>query len=99
MALSSSACFELKVWVRWDSQFALNLPLQVPVLVDGELEITESPVVAEYILNKFGPSTGEWIFCHWRVLLVLASSMLCFVLVIGVHHQQVWALHWGEVIP
>lgn len=33
---------------------------QVPVLVDGELEITESPVVAEYILNKFGPSTGGW---------------------------------------
>lgn len=36
--------------------------LQVPVLVDGELQITESPVVAEYILNKFGPSTGE---PHW----------------------------------
>jgi glutathione S-transferase len=31
---------------------------KVPVLVDGELEITESPVVAEYILNKYGPSTG-----------------------------------------
>ena len=35
------------------------LPGQVPVLVDGSLEITESPVVAEYVLKKYGSSTGE----------------------------------------
>jgi hypothetical protein len=35
------------------------LPVQVPVLVDGSLEITESPVVAEYVLKKYGSSTGE----------------------------------------
>lgn len=30
---------------------------KVPVLVDGSLEITESPVVAEYVLKKYGSST------------------------------------------
>jgi len=33
---------------------------QVPVLVDGELAITESPVVAEYVLRKYGSATGGW---------------------------------------
>ncbi|KAL4444163.1 hypothetical protein ABPG75_011900 [Micractinium tetrahymenae] len=31
---------------------------KVPVLVDGELAITESPVVAEYVLRKYGADKG-----------------------------------------
>jgi glutathione S-transferase len=31
--------------------------VQVPVLVDGELQITESPVVAEYVLRRYGAET------------------------------------------
>lgn len=34
------------------------LRVQVPVLVDGDLEITESPVVAEYVLRTYGGSLG-----------------------------------------
>lgn len=32
---------------------------KVPVLVDGGLEITESPVVAEYVLRQYGADSGE----------------------------------------
>ncbi|KAL4421877.1 hypothetical protein ABPG77_003679 [Micractinium sp. CCAP 211/92] len=31
---------------------------KVPVLLDGELAITESPVVAEYVLRKYGADKG-----------------------------------------
>jgi glutathione S-transferase len=37
--------------------------VQVPVLVDGELQITESPVVAEYVLRRYGAETGGRIAC------------------------------------
>ena len=37
------------------------------MLVDGSLEITESPVVAEYVIRKYGSSTG-------RALLLCSGS-------------------------
>lgn len=53
------------------------------MLVDGELQITESPVVAEYILNKFGPSTGKF----WPATGVPAGTAALFA--VGVVRQNI----------